>query len=431
MKIYQLNGYPEEVISHAFSKTSRSNNRFIDMVKQLDQNKSTKFHEKWTLKYGHSSVAEHSIIHIAIEGISRHTVDLIQSTRLASYTEQSTRYQPMPRNKVFMSETWRSNFIADYNIAMDLLYELYNNLLKSTPNNDNFDLARFALPLGALVNLGMTINMRSLRRLICKLLASEFTEAQELAQELIKVGKDVAPTLLKHIKPCETTCLIQKLPQHNHNDIAITRPIKVTLTDSHLNTKTIVNMIAILGGGNFNNTVNFIDLITLLANLDPHDSLTRALEASYLEFQISSDYGSYYDMKRHRMATLIHNNKLTTTFVKPKELSNETTYISRLYNSTMEKIKNIFNQHKDNKNAIFILPNATIKHYKMCMNVREWAEIVRLRGFNPKGHPTYRAIGLQMYEEVIKQYPTLDWLSTRQTNNETANSIIQGYTILK
>jgi thymidylate synthase ThyX len=43
--------------------------------------------------YGHSSVAEHAVLHIAAENISRLAVECLESNTAGTYTEKSTRYQ--------------------------------------------------------------------------------------------------------------------------------------------------------------------------------------------------------------------------------------------------------------------------------------------------------------------------------------------------
>ena len=43
--------------------------------------------------YGHASVAEHAVLHLALENVSRLAIETIEGNRLASYTEKSTRYQ--------------------------------------------------------------------------------------------------------------------------------------------------------------------------------------------------------------------------------------------------------------------------------------------------------------------------------------------------
>jgi thymidylate synthase ThyX len=39
------------------------------------------------------SVAEHAVLHLALENVSRLAIETIEANRLASYTEKSTRYQ--------------------------------------------------------------------------------------------------------------------------------------------------------------------------------------------------------------------------------------------------------------------------------------------------------------------------------------------------
>jgi thymidylate synthase ThyX len=42
--------------------------------------------------YGHASVAEHAVAHLAVEDVSIVASKVIEDMRLASYTENSTRY---------------------------------------------------------------------------------------------------------------------------------------------------------------------------------------------------------------------------------------------------------------------------------------------------------------------------------------------------
>ena len=82
-----------ETIAVAFAKTSRAPESFRAIAAELSDESSAKFHEKWVVGYGHASVAEHAVLHIAFENVSRIAIESIESNRLASYTEKSTRYQ--------------------------------------------------------------------------------------------------------------------------------------------------------------------------------------------------------------------------------------------------------------------------------------------------------------------------------------------------
>jgi hypothetical protein len=56
------------------------------------QEKARAFHEKWVVGYGHSSVAEHAVVHLAVERCSILAAKALEEARLAAYTEKSTRY---------------------------------------------------------------------------------------------------------------------------------------------------------------------------------------------------------------------------------------------------------------------------------------------------------------------------------------------------
>ena len=62
---------PPETIAVTFAKTSRSPQSFREIAAELTEEKSAEFHDRWVVGYGHSSVAEHAILHIAVENISR------------------------------------------------------------------------------------------------------------------------------------------------------------------------------------------------------------------------------------------------------------------------------------------------------------------------------------------------------------------------
>ncbi len=85
--------FSPETIAVAFAKTSRAPESFREIAAELNDEKSAQFHERWVVGYGHASVAEHAVLHLAIENASRLAMEAIESNRLASYTEKSTRYQ--------------------------------------------------------------------------------------------------------------------------------------------------------------------------------------------------------------------------------------------------------------------------------------------------------------------------------------------------
>src|SRR5277367_5771398 len=88
--VFALTGLPEEVIAVLFAYYSRSRDDLRTNLAKLladadldvaegavavrsvgmASEKARAFHEKWVVGYGHGSVAEHAVIHLAIEDVS-------------------------------------------------------------------------------------------------------------------------------------------------------------------------------------------------------------------------------------------------------------------------------------------------------------------------------------------------------------------------
>ena len=83
----------EEELAVVFAMTSRRPEPFDQIRDIVTAEKAAAFHERWVLGYGHASVAEHAVLHMAVENVSRLACDTLEDNRLASYTEKSSRYQ--------------------------------------------------------------------------------------------------------------------------------------------------------------------------------------------------------------------------------------------------------------------------------------------------------------------------------------------------
>ena len=222
-KIYLLDPrlLSPETIAVAFAKTSRSPQSFQEIADELSDEKSADFHEKWVVGYGHSSVAEHAVLHIALENVSRLAVECIESNRLASYTEKSSRYQIWDQDHFYVpaelvNSALREEYVAlnkrlfnNYQIALEKVTEF---LKLNQPKEENeterafsqrirtcsADVCRYYLPASALANVGMTINARALEHAIAKLLSNPLHEVQTIGQEVKTESQKIVPTLVKY-----------------------------------------------------------------------------------------------------------------------------------------------------------------------------------------------------------------------------------------
>ncbi|MDI3317163.1 MAG: FAD-dependent thymidylate synthase [Bacillota bacterium] len=240
--VYAIHGLPEEVIAVVFAYVSRSPRSFREnLLKLLREDlqayagaspllparasaEASAFHDKWVVGYGHSSVAEHAVVHLGVERISRlASAELELSNPFLSFTEYSQRYQqPRPGDWVLPPDLpAEGRQLAEetcaelYGLYRRLLEELSEALRREVPRRPDesdeayarrrrrqaFEDARFTLPLATATQLGLTANARALRDAIRRLLASPYPEVVALATALRQAAEHDVPTLLRHAEP--------------------------------------------------------------------------------------------------------------------------------------------------------------------------------------------------------------------------------------
>jgi thymidylate synthase ThyX len=210
-----------ETIAVAFAKTSRSPESFREIADGLSDKSSAKFHEKWVVGYGHASVAEHAVLHVAIENVSRIAMEAIESNRLASYTEKSTRYQKWGPDDFTVPPELEGHPLHDeYVDTVRFLFATYaasidparETVARRVSRRDGesdeawdrrvrsqyVDSCRFLLPAGALANAGMTANARVLENAVRKFLSHPLAEVREIGEKVKEMAKGEVPTLVKY-----------------------------------------------------------------------------------------------------------------------------------------------------------------------------------------------------------------------------------------
>src|SRR6266542_59321 len=212
-----------ETIAVAFAKTSRSPESFRAIAAELSDEKSAQFHEKWVVGYGHASVAEHAVLHIAFENVSRLAIESIEGNRLASYTEKSTRYQKWGLDDFTIPpELGEAGhpLCGEYVDTIRFLFKTYadslapvrNLIFERFPRRENekdeawdrrvrskyVDVCRFILPAASLANVGLTANARVLENMIRKMLSHELEEVRQIGAKVKEVALSETPTLVKY-----------------------------------------------------------------------------------------------------------------------------------------------------------------------------------------------------------------------------------------
>jgi len=461
-RIYALEGLAPEVKAVCFAKCSRSPEPFDEIAKELTEEKSKEFHEKWVVGYGHSSVAEHAIISIAVENISILATKVIEDNRLASYTEKSTRYQIFDKNRYLKpARLMNTPLGALYQDAGDFLFDTYEKLAapmmefikKREPKSEKTpekvyesvckakvcDNIRYLLPGATLTNLGITMNARNLDWAITKLLSHPLTEMQEIGAGLKAEAAKVTPTLEKFAAPnpylMETTKELSHLSQwvfeaDNPKDVM---PVKIVDFDKDAENKLIA---ALLYRGStlpydqikqkvdkMPRSIKELIVDEALKRRSPFDRPLRELEHIYYTFDLLMDYGAFRDVQRHRMAT--QTNQAVTTvhgYSTPQDIIDaglEADYKAAILKAAAayEKISKEFPEE-----AQYIVPLAFKKRCLFTWNLRELHHFIALRS-GKKGHVSYRKIAQQCFKELEKVHPLLAKYIRVDMGDETFSTV--------
>ncbi len=441
-RIYTLSNKPEEVIAVAFAKCSRDPRPFDVIIDELDADKSRQFHEKWVVGYSHGSVAEHAIAHIAIENVSILATKVIEDTRLASYTEKSTRYQVMEAGRCYRPKNMAPSSEIFFEAAVEYLFETYasatekvSELMRikfprkegesgfnyeSRIKSKTCDVTRYLLPAGTMTQLGTTMNARSLEHCISKLLSHPLAEMQEIGEEMKGVALKELPTLVKYAAenqfmktyPGSLDDIVEKIPQiksskdvelANWTPDAVQRVVSALLfRNSSLPYSAVADYVKRLRQ---EESAAIIDRV--MQQRGGHDAAPREFEEALFTFDVLVDYGAYRDIQRHRIMnqtpqslTVSHGYEMPEE-IKEAGLSDE-------YSKAMDFAANAFGiiQCETPLEAQYVVPLGYKMRLLMTMNLREVFHFTELRS-GKNGHKSYRRIAQKMADEVIARFPEI------------------------
>ncbi|MGQ9625019.1 MAG: FAD-dependent thymidylate synthase [Candidatus Bathycorpusculaceae bacterium] len=152
--------------------------------------------------YGHVSVIEHASFTFSIEGVSRAMTHQLVRHRIASYTQQSQRYVTYGTLEKYVmpkSIAEKADAKKIFEETLEKISETYQKLLQfGVPKED----ARFILPNAAKTNIIVTMNARELNHFFnLRCCMRSQWEIREVATEMLKQAKKVAPSLFENAGP--------------------------------------------------------------------------------------------------------------------------------------------------------------------------------------------------------------------------------------
>jgi thymidylate synthase ThyX len=451
-----------ETIAVTFAKTSRSPQSFREIAAELTDEKSAEFHEKWVVGYGHASVAEHAVLHIALENISRLAVETLESNRLASYTEKSTRYQKWDRAGYYLpAELAGSALEGDFLHTLDLLFDSYTRALprvreavaaenprQATESDGAYerrlrtqyvDVCRFLLPAASLANVGMTINARALEHAISKMLSHPLDEVRAIGAEVKRVAQAEVPTLVKY---ANVLTYLQTAAEDLHQRAAglpaTPNADWFTLVDCDRTQEDSILAAALYRFGSLDYAAALAQVRnavpnqraalanTLLGNLGKYDIPLRELEYSRCTVDVVMDQGAYFEVKRHRMmAQTPQMLSARLGYAVPRHIT--LAGFEGEYRAAMDAARETYERLAaiNPDTAAYVVPNGYNRRVLLSFNLRSALHFIRLRSA-PNAHFSVRRVAGRMAEELAEAYPLFGQY-LYPAGGETWQQVEEGY----
>ncbi|MCE2404075.1 MAG: FAD-dependent thymidylate synthase [Dehalococcoidia bacterium] len=435
----------EEQIAVVFAMTSRRPEPFDEIAEQVSRETAASFHERWVLGYGHASVAEHAVIHMAVENVSRLACDTLEDNRLGSYTEKSSRYQLLPSGYYHVpaeldphpeARTLYINTCDHLSGAYARAVEGATSHLKSrVPQRDGerdsayalrirrqvIDSCRFLLPASTLTNVGVTMNARLMEHAITKLLSSELAEERSLGDDLKDKGREVTPTLIKYAEPnpylaSSREWQVRSSPGGGETDDCHPEAALVRY-DAQAEQKVASAFLYRSAGLPYDRVWRMVEdmdrqdreraIDGCLEGLGDHDAPLRELEMVDYTFEFVMDYGAYREFKRHRMQTYVPqpltvaNGYLTPDLVREAGLGD-------LFDEAMGSVGEAFHRLSEVSASLaqYVVTHAHRRRFLARMNLRECYHIFKLRT-QPQAHFSIRGPVEAAMRQAVETHPAL------------------------
>lgn len=234
MKVALIQHTPEpEKIIAAAAKLCYSPVGVDKIMEDLSEEQIGKF-LNMLMELGHESPVEHIHFTFAVEGISRVLTHQLVRHRIASYSQQSQRYVKLEQFEYIIPPSIaqipeaKEKFIRameqdqqNYNELVELLYaKHYEGLIESgkTPKQSKgmaekmaIEDARYVFPNACETKIVFTMNARSLMNFFHHRCCERAQwEIRQLAVEMLRIVKGVAPTIFKYSGP---NCIQRPCPE--------------------------------------------------------------------------------------------------------------------------------------------------------------------------------------------------------------------------
>ncbi|MBN1619839.1 FAD-dependent thymidylate synthase [candidate division WOR-3 bacterium] len=421
-----------EAIAASYARCSRSPLSLSELRENAlsDVKSARKSNERIVFEMGHKSIAEHVCLNFDISEISRLAVEFLERHRLASFTERSQRYlniDDIPAiPKEFRSKNSGKIFTEVARHSNSLYKELSENLEKKSPSkgDPSKEDSRYALTLAFPTQLGMTINARSLERMIISLKSTGLEETKEISFLLENLAKKHIPSLVKYTdeKTEEYT------EQDNDKPPQGLSPVDLIFFTKNADEK-IASALIFEKSGRFTDPLDLSETIIrdtitdVFKKLSVHDPLPRSFEIADFTFLLNLSSCAFAQLKRHRMMTLLHSlPNPSLGIVMPESI------LAAGFESKFEELsqisENAYRRDGMKTSSAYLLTGAFRRTVLVKMNLREFCHFTRLR-MDAHSQWEIRHLAKQMKQLVSEKAPVSSFLCCGKDEFESTASCMK------
>jgi thymidylate kinase/thymidylate synthase ThyX len=411
--------------------------------------------------YGDDSVQQLVGQHIVVENASNLLTKKLEWGRLAAYLEQSTRYIYFDQKdqdgkyKYYPPKNLDDETKEKFEDTIDRIFDLYSEMVheltdyvrsksnvpeaerdmawKGATRAQACDTIRPVLPVATKATVGIFASGQALESLIMHLLGDELEEAKTTGKKMLDESRKIVATFLERAdKPDRGGATIAYLSNTKSQTAELSRKIaggehSMDFQPVKLDGYWPKNEIDAVPDIVYENTnlsleeiraktdgLSYEKKIEILKSyfgerLNRRHKPGRSLEKIHYSWDLVCDYGIFRDLQRHRMVDdlqwqtlsprygydvpeLVEKAGLTDKFEKCFDLSLE------LYSYLYEKGYGLESQY-----AVLL---GHKMRWKLTFNAREAFHFIELRT-SPQGHPGYRKLCQQMYEQICEVHPII------------------------
>jgi flavin-dependent thymidylate synthase len=428
-----------EPIAAAYARISRSKKSVARLREDARTNveKARRSNRNIVFEMGHASIAEHAVFNYDLQGLSRLTIEEVQRSRLASYTEKSQRYVLIGEDYHVPLEFVDGGLEEDFRAVMAQLFagyrEVHEALLgywrqrdsstspSSKEQEREWDVsakedARYLLPLATTGQLGMTLNARSLEAMARRLKGSHLAEARKVGELLVEGAVSVAPSLVRYTDPTAADEVLSE-PLIGP-DILTERTVPGEVRLLHITPEAEALLAAataaVQGRGRIEDSVMSWGgrnepgrplAESYYGVADRHAPAPRLFELVDLSFELTCSAACFGQLKRHRMATLLAQpyhlgiQVCVPPSVAAAGLEERFRQVATEAGAAVERFK-----ERLGDSVAYMLTNAHCRSVIVKMNLRELYHLSRLR---MDGHAQWeiRALAGQMVSLAQRELP--------------------------